>query len=251
MRIEGATALVTGASAGLGAASARALYERGARVAALDLEADRTAARADDRWLPLTADVASASSVDAAFDRVADQWEAPSVVIHCAGVAGGFRLLGQDGPIAPERFEQVVRVNLFGTFHVLRAAAWHMSRRDEIASERGVIVTTASIAAFEGQQGQLAYSASKAGVVGMLLPAARELAALGVRCVSIAPGAFATQLTTELPATLQGQLVESAAFPRRLGRADEFADLACAVVTNQMLNAEVIRLDAGARLPAR
>jgi 3-hydroxyacyl-CoA dehydrogenase / 3-hydroxy-2-methylbutyryl-CoA dehydrogenase len=249
MQIQGATAVVTGAAAGLGAATARALYDRGARVAALDLSTEQAHAR--ERWLPLAADVTSAASVDAAFDRVADEWGAPSIVVHCAGVAGGFRLLGGQGPVAPERFEHVVRVNLLGTFHVLRSAAWLMSRRAEFDGERGVIVTTASIAAFEGQQGQLAYSASKAAVVGMLLPAARELAPFGVRCVAIAPGAFATQLTTDLPPTLQEQLIESVAFPRRLGRAAEFADLVCAVVTNQMLNAEVIRLDAGARLASR
>jgi NAD(P)-dependent dehydrogenase (short-subunit alcohol dehydrogenase family) len=249
MQIERATAVVTGAAAGLGAATARALHDRGARIAALDLHADPD--DAGERWLPLAADVTSAASVDAAFARITDQWEAPSIVVHCAGVAGGFRLLGKEEPVAPERFEHVVRVNLLGTFHVVRAAAWQMSRRGAVDGERRVIVTTASIAAFEGQQGQLAYSASKAGVVGMLLPAARELAPLGVRCVAIAPGAFSTQLTTDLPPSLQEQLVESVAFPRRLGRAEEFADLVCAVVANQMINAEVIRIDAGARLASR
>lgn len=250
MKIAGATALVTGASNGLGAATARLLHDRGARVAALDLTTPASA-RNDDRWITLPVDVSSAESVDAAFAQVSAEWVAPSIVVHCAGIAGGFRLLGADGPVDPARFARVIDVNLRGTFHVLRAAAWAMSQGDDADTERGVIITTASIAALEGQQGQTAYSASKAGVLGMLLPSARELATLGIRCVTLAPGAFATGLTTGLPDSLQAQLVSSTVFPKRLGDPAEFAHMAAAVIENEMINAEVIRVDAGARLTSR
>ncbi|MEU6320746.1 SDR family NAD(P)-dependent oxidoreductase [Streptomyces sp. NPDC047009] len=252
MELKGAVVLVTGAGGGLGQATARMLLERGARVAALDLDAPDGAP--GDGLLPLTADIRLAAEVDSAFAETVRVFGRLDAVVHCAGTAGGFRLLGKDGPAAPERFRRIVDVNLLGTFHVLRASAWHMSRNernDGDGTERGVIVTTASVAAFEGQQGQLAYAASKAGVVGMTLPAARELAEHRIRCVSIAPGAFETTLTTDLPSALQDQLISSAAYPRRLGRPEEFADLACAVLTNKMLNGEVIRLDAGTRLPQR
>ncbi|MCQ4120862.1 SDR family NAD(P)-dependent oxidoreductase [Rhodococcus tibetensis] len=249
MQIPGAVAVVTGAGAGLGLATAHLLSQRGARVAALDLTAPP--GEATDTWLPLTADVGSATEVDAAFDAAVSAFGRVDIVVHCAGIAGGFRLIGRDGPVDPGRFTRVIDVNLVGTFHVLRAAAWRMSRDQRPDGENGVIVTTASIAAYEGQQGQLAYSASKAGVIGMLLPAARELAQYGIRCTAIAPGAFETALTTDLPAELQEQLTASVAYPQRLGRPTEFADLACAVITNEMLNGEVIRLDAGARLSPR
>ncbi|MFE7245086.1 SDR family NAD(P)-dependent oxidoreductase [Streptomyces sp. NPDC057580] len=250
MELKGAVAVVTGAAAGLGQATARRLLERGAHVAALDLDAPDGSP--DGAWLPLAADIRLATEVDRVFAETVRAFGRLDAVVHCAGTAGGFRLLGRDGPVDPERFRRIVDVNLLGTFHVLRAAAWHMSRNERSDdTERGVIVTTASVAAFEGQQGQLAYAASKAGVVGMTLPAARELAEHRIRCVTIAPGAFETTLTTDLPSALQDQLISSAAYPRRLGRPEEFADLACAVLTNEMLNGEVIRLDAGTRLPQR
>lgn len=270
MDLQGAVAMVTGAGSGLGQATARLLLRRGARVAALDLEAPSrdpapaSAARADvgtgtgsgaqpgPDWLPLAADIRSPEEVDRAFEEAAGVFGRLDALVHCAGLAGGFRLLGRDGPAHPERFRRMVDVNLLGTFHVLRAAAWHMSRNDGRGEgERGVIVMTASVAAYEGQQGQLAYAATKAGVAGMTLPAARELAEHRIRCVTIAPGAFETALTTDLPAALQEQLISSAAYPRRLGRPEEFAELVCAVTTNEMLNGEVIRLDAGTRLPQR
>ncbi|ANZ23815.1 hypothetical protein A4U64_03190 [Rhodococcus sp. WB1] len=249
MQIAGAVAVVTGAAAGLGEATAQMLAQRGARIAALDLSAPP--GTPSETWLPLAANVISPDEVDAAFDTTVRTFGRVDIVVHCAGVAGGFRLIGKQGPVAPERFNHVIDVNLRGTFHVLRAAAWHMSKNQRADTENGVIVTTASIAAFEGQQGQLAYSASKAGVTGMTLPAARELAQYGIRCATIAPGAFETTLTTDLPTDLQDQLTAAVAHPRRLGRPDEFADLACAVITNEMLNGEVIRLDAGARLAQR
>ncbi|MGW6456140.1 SDR family NAD(P)-dependent oxidoreductase [Streptomyces sp. NPDC055078] len=255
MELHGAVAMVTGAGAGLGRATAQALLARGARVAALDLEAPAPATDpgggAD--WLPVAADIRSPVQVDHAFAETVARFGRLDILVHCAGLAGGFRLLGKEAPVDPERFRRIVEVNLLGTFHVLRAAAWQMSRGDrpDDGGERGVIVLTASVAAFEGQQGQLAYAASKAGVAGMTLPAARELAEHRIRCVTIAPGAFKTALTTDLPAGLQAQLVSSTAYPRRLGRPAEFADLACAVIANEMLNGEVIRLDAGTRLPQR
>ncbi|MFZ2175602.1 MAG: SDR family NAD(P)-dependent oxidoreductase [Rhodococcus sp. (in: high G+C Gram-positive bacteria)] len=250
MQIPGAVAVVTGASAGLGQATAQMLSQRGARVAALDLTAPAGPPTPD--WLPLTADVSSAADVDSAFDAAVSTFGRVDIVVHCAGVAGGFRLIGKDGPVDPARFTDVIDVNLVGTFHILRAAAWRMSRNQRADDgENGVIVTTASIAAYEGQQGQLAYSASKAGVIGMILPATRELAQYGIRCAAIAPGAFETTLTTDLPTALQDQLTSSVAYPSRLGKPEEFAELACAIVTNEMLNGEVVRLDAGARLAKR
>lgn len=249
MQIAGSVAVITGAGAGLGQATAHMLAQRGAKVAAVDLKAPP--GTPSPTWLPLTADVSSVQEVDAAFDEAVATFGRVDIAVHCAGVAGGFRLIGKDGPVDPDRFKAVIDVNLMGTFHVLRAAAWRMSRNARTDTENGVIVTTASIAAFEGQQGQLAYSATKAGVAGMTLPAARELAQYGIRCTAIAPGAFATSLTTDLPRELQDQLTASVAYPARLGKPAEFADLACAIIGNEMLNAEVIRLDAGARLAKR
>ncbi|MFE5702269.1 SDR family NAD(P)-dependent oxidoreductase [Rhodococcus koreensis] len=249
MQISGAVAVVTGAGAGLGHATAQMLSQRGARVAAVDLTAPPGAP--SSTWLPLAANVGSADEVDAAFDTAVSTFGRVDIVVHCAGIAGGFRLIGKDGPVDPARFAAVIDVNLLGTFHVLRAAAWRMSSNQRPGGESGVIITTASIAAYEGQQGQLAYAASKSGVIGMTLPAARELAQYGIRCATIAPGAFETTLTTDLPAALQDQLTSSVAYPPRLGKPAEFAELACAIVANEMLNGEVIRLDAGARLSKR
>ena len=244
MKLDGAVVIVTGAAAGLGQATAARLQDEGASVVGFDRDAG-----AMDGGCAV--DVADAAGVDAAVASVVDLHGRLDSVVHCAGVAAGFRLLGRDGPADPERFRRVIEVNLIGTFNVLRSAAWAMRTNEPVDGERGVIVTTASIAAFEGQLGQVAYAASKAGVAGMTLPVARELGALGIRCVSIAPGAFETALTTELEPELQRRLTEAAAFPHRLGRPDEYAELAVAVLRNEMLNGEVIRLDGGSRLGPR
>jgi len=246
MKLDGAAVVVTGAAAGLGQATCAALEARGAKAAAVDLRfPDEGSA-----GLRFTADITDAAQVEAAFEGAAGALGRVDAVVHCAGVAGGFRLLDQGRAADPAQFRKIVEVNLLGTFHVARAAALVMARNAETDSGRGVVVLTASVAAFEGQRGQVAYAAAKAGVVGMTLPVARDLAEYGIRCVTIAPGAFATALTTDLPTWLQDKLVSYTAFPRRLGRPDEFASLACAVIENDLLNGEVIRLDGGTRLPA-
>jgi NAD(P)-dependent dehydrogenase (short-subunit alcohol dehydrogenase family) len=248
MEIKGSVAVVTGAAAGLGAATVDALASRGARVLAVDL-ADGTSpvsAAAHVR-----ADITQLDEVDAAMRTAVDMFGRVDSVIHCAGIAAGFRLFDESGRVDPAKFQRIIDVNLVGTFNVALAGATVM-RENQAQPDggRGVLVTTASIAAFEGQRGQVGYAASKAGVVGMTLPLARDLAEFGIRCVALAPGAFATSLTTELAPWLQEKLVSYAAFPQRLGRPDEFAALVCAVIENDLLNAEVIRIDAGSRLPA-
>lgn len=235
--------VVTGAGSGLGRATADHLERCGATVVGLDQQFDDPA----DGRVRFTADITSWEAVDAAFDAITERHQVDAVV-HCAGVAAGFRLLGRQGAADPERFRRVIEVNLLGAFHVVRSAARCMQSNPLRDDQRGVIVLTSSIAAFEGQQGQVAYAASKAGVVGMTLPAARDLGEYGIRCVTIAPGAFETKLTTELDAGLQERLVSTAALPRRLGRPEEFAALVEAAIANPMLNGEVIRLDGGNRL---
>jgi 3-hydroxyacyl-CoA dehydrogenase/3-hydroxy-2-methylbutyryl-CoA dehydrogenase len=246
MKLDGAAVVVTGAAAGLGQATCAALEARGAQVAGVDLRFPEDGSGG----LRFTADITDAAQVEAALEGAAGSLGRVDAVVHCAGVAAGFRLLDQGRAADPAQFRRIVEVNLLGTFHVARAAALVMARNPETDSGRGVVVLTASVAAFEGQRGQVAYAAAKAGVVGMTLPVARDLAEYGIRCVTIAPGAFATALTTDLPTWLQDKLVSYTAFPRRLGRPDEFAALACAVIENDLLNGEVIRLDGGTRLPA-
>lgn len=250
MEIQGAVVLVTGAAAGLGRATVDHLHNLGARVCATDrsFSEERIEALLGQGIHRLDADIADADAVDSAVQAVKDAHGRLDAVIHCAGVADGFRLVGRDAPADPTRFRRVVDVNLFGTFNILRSAAWRMKDNEPNDGSRGVIVLTSSIAAFEGQEGQVAYSASKAAVVGMTLPAARDLAAFGIRCVTIAPGAFATALTTELAPELQDRLTSYAAYPRRLGRPEEYAMLVEAVLCNEMLNGETIRLDGGSRL---
>jgi len=254
MRIEGQRALVAGGASGLGAATARALHAAGAHVHVADLNAERGEALAGElgeRAAFSPCDVTDGEEVAAAVAAAAEDG-ALSIAVCCAGVGWAEKTAGRRGPHQPEPFELVVRVNLIGTFNVLRLAAARMlGNEPAISGERGVIVCTASIAAYDGQVGQLAYAASKGGVVAMTLPAARDLASAGVRVCTIAPGLFDTPLLAALPADARQALGARVPFPSRLGRPDEYAALALHVVANEMLNGEVVRLDGALRMPPR
>jgi NAD(P)-dependent dehydrogenase (short-subunit alcohol dehydrogenase family) len=257
MNISGQAALVTGAGSGLGEAVARALAAQGARVALLDInEAGARRVAADigaDRALALRCDITDAASVTAALDAAAAAHGPARLLMNIAGIGTAKRIVQRDGSPAPlEDFERVVRINLVGTYNVTRLAAARIVALEPLADgERGVIVNTASVAAFDGQVGQEAYSASKGGIVGMTLPLARDLAQFGVRVCTIAPGLFATPLMKELPEEVQQNLAASIPFPKRLGLPEEFAALAAHIVANGHLNGEVIRLDGALRMAPR
>ena len=246
MELKGIGALVAGGASGLGAATARELAARGARVTVADLNEERgeaLAAEIGGAFAP--ADVTDEAQVQAAVESV----EGLRLAVSCAGVGWAERTVKKDGPAALQPFETVVRVNLFGTFNVLRLAAAAMAAGEPDAEgERGAVVMTASIAAFDGQIGQTAYSASKGGVVGLTLPAARDLARLGIRVCTIAPGLFDTPLLAALPQEARDALGASIPFPPRLGRPEEYAKLACHIAENTMLNGEVLRLDGALRM---
>jgi NAD(P)-dependent dehydrogenase (short-subunit alcohol dehydrogenase family) len=255
MNLRDTSALVTGGGSGLGEATARALAAGGARVAVLDRDAERAKAVADDlggSGLAIVADISSEDAMMAALDSVADAHGPARIVVSCAGIGTAGRILGRNGPMPLAEFEHVIRINLIGTFNVMRLTAARMQALEPLDDgERGVIVNTASIAAFEGQIGQAAYAASKGGIVSMLMPAARELARFGIRVNAIAPGIFLTPLLHTLPPESQKALAEDIPFPARLGDPAEFADAVLFCVRNRYLNGETIRLDGGARLKAR
>jgi NAD(P)-dependent dehydrogenase (short-subunit alcohol dehydrogenase family) len=249
MQLDGIGALVAGGASGLGEATARELAVRGARVTIADLNEERGGALADELGGAfVAADVTDESQVQAAVDAV----EGMRLAVSCAGIGWAERTVKKDGPAALQPFETVVRVNLIGTFNVLRLAAAAMAAGEPDAEgERGAIVLTASIAAFDGQIGQTAYAASKGGVVGLTLPAARDLARLGIRVCTIAPGLFDTPLLAGLPDEARRALGEQIPFPSRLGRPEEYARLACHIAENPMLNGEVLRLDGALRMPPK
>jgi NAD(P)-dependent dehydrogenase (short-subunit alcohol dehydrogenase family) len=249
MRIEGAGALVAGGASGLGAATARRLAAAGARVTIADLNAEKGEALAAELGAGFAAcDVTDADQVEAAV-RAAGELR---ISVCCAGVGWAEKTAGRRGPHSFEPFQTVITVNLIGTFNVLRlAAAAMLASEPDGEGERGVCVNTASIAAYDGQIGQLAYSASKGGIVGMTLPAARDLAQAGIRVVTIAPGLFDTPLLAGLPEEARAALGEQVPHPHRLGRPDEYGELAAHIVENPMLNGEVIRLDGALRMPPR
>jgi NAD(P)-dependent dehydrogenase (short-subunit alcohol dehydrogenase family) len=253
MRINGLAALVTGAGSGLGAATAAHLAALGAKVACADINhsaAEATAAAISG--IGLRCDVADGASGEAAFAAARSAHGPVRILVNCAGIGTAGRIVGRDGPLKLDAFERVIRVNLIGTFNMLRLAAAEMSEADPLdENERGVIINTASIAAYEGQVGQPAYAASKGGVVGLTLPAARELARAGVRVVTIAPGLFHTPMVDGLPPEVQASLGAGIPFPSRLGRPPEYAALVEHIVTNRFLNGEVIRLDGALRMPPR
>ena len=255
MKITGSIALVTGGASGLGLATARKLHAAGASVVILDLPGSNGIAVAKDLG-PRTAfaagDVTSPDDVDAALDAAgALAGGVPRIVVNCAGVGNAVRTVGKDGPFPLGAFTRVVQVNLIGTFNVIRLAAYRMSHADEMDGERGVIVNTASIAAFDGQVGQAAYSASKNGIVGMTLPIARDLARLKIRVMTIAPGLFDTPLFAALPEEALRSLADQVPHPARLGHPAEYADLVAHIVENPMLNGETIRLDGALRMGPR
>jgi NAD(P)-dependent dehydrogenase (short-subunit alcohol dehydrogenase family) len=253
MEISGTPAIVTGAGSGLGAETARMLAKAGAKVAVLDIDGGRARAVADDiGGLGLPCDVASPEEAQSAVAQAGKAHGPARILVNCAGIAPAKRIVGRDGPMALADFEAVVRVNLIGTFNLMRLAAAEMSALPPLADdERGVIISTASIAAFEGQIGQAAYAASKAGVVGLTLPVARELARVGIRVLAIAPGLIATPLLLNMPEEVQQSLAGTIPFPRRFGQPQEFAALVLHMIQNRMLNGTVIRLDGALRMAAK
>src|SRR5436190_1471446 len=255
MEIEGAGAIVAGGASGLGAATARRLHEAGARVVICDLNAERGEAFAGELGAParfVAANVTDADAVEAAVATAAEADGGLRISVCCAGIGWAQRTASKDGPHDLQLFTNVVTVNLIGTFNVLRLAAVAMnSNEPDAGGERGVCMNTASIAAFDGQIGQVAYSASKGGIVGLTLPAARDLASRGIRVVTIAPGTFDTPLLGALPEEARNELGRQIPFPSRLGEPAEFAALVAHVVVNPMLNGETIRLDGALRMPPR
>jgi NAD(P)-dependent dehydrogenase (short-subunit alcohol dehydrogenase family) len=256
MKIEGQAAIVTGGGSGLGEAVARELARLGAKVAVLDVNAagaERVAGEIGG--LACRCDITDTVSVTAALDAAEAAHGPARIVMNIAGIGTARRVVQKDGSPAPlEDFERVVRINLVGTYNVIRLAAARIVRLEPVegtSGERGVMVNTASVAAFDGQVGQEAYSASKGGIVGMTLPLARDLSQFGVRVCTIAPGLFATPLMKELPEEVQASLAASIPFPKRLGHPEEFAALAAHIVANGHLNGEVIRLDGALRMAPR
>lgn len=251
MNLENLPALVTGGGSGMGAVTARMLFGRGARVAVLDRDVDaarKTAQQIDG--LALEADVSNARSVEAALQQIVDKWGAPRVAVSCAGIAPASRIVGREGPHDLDLFQQVININLVGTFNVLRMCAARMAELEPLSESgsRGVIINTASVAAYEGQIGQAAYSSSKGGVVALTLPAARELSRFGIRVMTVAPGLIGTPMLLDMPNDVQDSLASQVPFPSRFGKPEEFADLVSHIIDNEMLNGEVIRLDGAIRL---
>jgi len=255
VKIEGASAIVAGGASGLGAATARALHEHGAAVVIADMNAEKgeaLAAEMGDRASFVEANVMESESVQAAVDAAAAADGGLRISVCCAGIGWAQRTASKQGPHDLEVFHNVIKVNLIGTFNVLRLACTAMNENEaDDGGERGVCVNTASIAAFDGQIGQTAYAASKGGIVGLTLPAARDMASRGVRVNTIAPGLFDTPLLAALPQEARDALGAGIPFPSRLGRPEEYAQLAVHIVENTMLNGETIRLDGALRMPPK
>ncbi len=249
MEIQGKVAVVTGGVSGLGAATARMIQDAGGRVVILDLNEP---ASLGDSVRFAKADVSDAAQVESAIQLALETFGAVHFAVNCAGIGDPQKILGKDGPASLERFCRVIKVNLIGTFNVARLAAAAMARNaPNDNGERGVIVNTASVAAFDGQVGQASYSASKGGIAGMTLPLARDLAQVGIRVMTIAPGLFNTPMLASLPENVRASLGAMVPFPSRLGHPSEYAQLAKAIIENPMLNGEVIRLDGAIRMAPR
>ena len=249
MKLTGVAAIVTGGGSGLGRATAEALAAKGAKVTVFDLNpaAAEEAAKAIG-GLAVAGDVADEASAGAALAKAAAAHGAARVLVNCAGIGVAKRVVGREGPQPLADFEKVIRVNLIGTFNMIRLAAAEMGKLEPIEGERGVVISTASIAAYDGQIGQAAYSASKGGVVAMTLPIARELAQFGVRVNAIAPGVFMTPMMSGLPQPAQDLLGASVPFPARLGQPAEYAALAIHIIENGYINGETIRIDGALRM---
>jgi NAD(P)-dependent dehydrogenase (short-subunit alcohol dehydrogenase family) len=256
MEVKDKVVVITGAASGLGRATATLLVEKGARVMILDrdtVHAEEVAAQLGDNAAWVETDVTQESSVSEAINVTREKFGAIHGCINCAGVGSAMKTVGRDNtPHNLGVFETVVKINLIGTFNVLRLAAAVMAENQpDVDGERGVIINTASVAAFDGQVGQVAYSATKGGIVGMTLPIARDLASLGIRCNTIAPGIFNTPLMNAAPDKVKLPLIEMTQFPKRLGHPEEYAALACHMIENRFLNGETIRLDGAIRMQPR
>ncbi len=253
MEIAGQAALISGGGSGLGRATAQALAKAGARVAVLDInEAAAVAAAKEIGGFAAACDVTNAADTEAAVAAARERHGPARLVVACAGIGTAGRIVGRDGPLPLDAFRRTIEVNLIGSFNLLRLAAADMTGLDPLGDgERGLIVLTASVAAFEGQIGQAAYSASKGGIVGLTLPAAREMARYGVRVVAIAPGIFAPPMLAGLPQNVQDSLAASVPFPPRLGRPEEYAALVLDLCRNVMINGSVVRLDGALRMAPR
>ncbi len=253
MEFQGVPAIVTGGASGLGEGAVRALAAAGCKVAILDLQEERGRQVAEEvGGVFIRCDVSSAESAEAAVAAARKAHGPCGIAVNCAGIAPAAKILGKDGPMPLANFDKVIQVNLIGTFNILRLAAADMAQREPNADgERGIVVNTASVAAYEGQIGQVAYSASKGGVVAMTLQSARELAREGIRVNTIAPGLFMTPMMAGMPQEVQKSLAATLPFPKRLGKPEEFGLLVEQMVRNPILNGEVIRLDCALRMAPR
>lgn len=253
MDVKGLPAIVTGAASGLGEGTARALAAAGAKVTLLDLKEDALKAVADEiGGLAIACDVTDAASLEAAVGKAREAHGPCAVAVSCAGIAPAAKIVGKEGPMPLDAFAKVIQVNLIGTFNLMRLAAADMQTREPNADgERGVIVNTASVAAYEGQIGQAAYAASKGGVVSLTLPAAREFAKTGVRVNAIAPGLFGTPMLLGMPQAVQDSLAATLPFPSRFGTPAEYAKLVLHMIDNPIMNGETVRLDSALRMAPR
>jgi NAD(P)-dependent dehydrogenase (short-subunit alcohol dehydrogenase family) len=250
MEINNAVAVVTGGASGLGLATTKRLLDAGAQVVVLDIRGKEAVAELGDRAVFAETDVTNEAAVTAALDT-AEKLGPLRIAVNCAGTGNAMKTLSKDGPFPLDAFRKIIEINLIGTFNVIRLAAERMAKTEPVGEERGVIVNTASVAAFDGQVGQAAYSASKGGVVGMTLPIARDLSRELIRVVTIAPGLFDTPLLAGLPEPARESLGKQVPHPARLGKPDEYGALAVHIVENPMLNGEVIRLDGAIRMAPR